>query len=216
MRRDSITSATRGLLILIGSAALALSATFIVGRLFLPRQMQVPQPDASTLDETDLGDVWWGAVVLFAGEDDEPISLGPGDYEVWQRDGVPGDQPLNLRISFGGRGSVLRIAAPGLAAGVPVSEGTRVVLRADGLSYEAAPGRCTVELLELEFHETDRTFFVTHAGQIVRGSQSPRAGPSVYLPRFVGRLHCDDALREDGAVASFEAVFRFDDRLIES
>jgi hypothetical protein len=216
MRRDAIISATRGLLILVGSAALAMSATFIVGRLVLPRQMQLPQPDAATLGAIDLGDTWWGAVVVVAGKDDETIGIGPGDFEVWQRDGVPGNPPLNLRISFGGGGSVLRIAAPGLAAGVPVSEGTRVVLRVDGLSYEAAPGRCTVELLELEFHETDRTFYITPAGQIVRGSQSPRAGPSVYLPRFVGHLHCDDALREDGAVVSFEAVFRFDDRLIES
>lgn len=218
MRRDAIISATRGLLILVGSAALAMSATFIAVRLFLPTPLEIAaqsppptqaaQSGANGDESPDLSQgarlldlvagTTWGAIVLVSGHDTGTLGFGPRTFfEDWQELGVPEGPPLYLSLSFeGGEGTTLTTIFDGADHPGAVAPGTAVVvLRLPDNTYAARTGECEVELVELEYHVT-------------RGQHQAVRGQDIFLPTFTGWFDCVDVPNRDGtAFSSFRGAF---------
>ena len=105
--------------------------------------------------------------------------------------GVRRGLPVNMDVRFAGEGATLRIIAEGVGVGEPRHDAMTVVINAGLLGFTAAPGQCTLEVLE--------------------SSHSERSSPVGGIPvirSFIAQIVCHDLVEiREGGVADFMAVF---------
>jgi hypothetical protein len=200
---------------LVGVFLAAMTLTFLAGRLLVLedrwgdalRSGDGPLPAAALI--ASVWDESWAAVLET--DDHETITLGrraTGSFsqtmqqgmEDWQIYGVDNDGPIDLTLGFEGDGVALTLVAREAAPGRVVSERSSIILSFGGDQYSAHAGECTVELLELTFHQMPGRVFAIR-NQIVT------------VPGFVGWIECVDVPGRDGvATLTFRGAFAYDPR----
>jgi hypothetical protein len=205
---------------LVLAFVVAISATFIAARLFLPTPLEIaaqsppptqPAPSGPSGDESPglarvahlvdlVADITWGAMVEASGDDTDTFGFGPRTFfEDWQEQGVPEGAPLHLSLSFeGGEGTMmLTTIFEGAVLGAIERGTTVVVLRLPDNTYAAREGECEVELVELEYH-------------LNRGQHHAVRGQDIFLPTFSGWFDCVDVPNRDGTASlSFRGAFAY-------